>query len=475
MVEAQKWLTDNYENKKDNTEEIRINESTEEDIELEGKLTIDGYPNLQKIFLGGTKGITELSINNCPNVEVVFVSDNQITKIEGLANLTKLRKLSFGNNKIEEIDISQNKQLEMLHFAENPKDFKFINGIKELSKLTFVITTLLEQASGEDLKEIAEGLKLNVDGKTPEEMKEAIKNEVAKIEQNKTKLNDKLPGLLDSTATVDDAKLEEIKNNVDKGEKYQKLVDETTNAPIVDADKKEIDQTKLTDQLGKATDYEKLVNDNQDLVTDDGSKKIDQTKIDGLKTSKEKLEGALRNAGIDSNDNNLEKNLAMLKAQNWLDTKYPDKTIGGKIEVYDNMGVIEELIDGELLIDGYVNIEVINLERWDKIKDDELKGEITKVTIKNCPKLKKLKLNNNEISEIIFEGNFPDLVRLDATDNKLTEIDIKYSTKLTTINLDEAPGLDDKLDELKNRPTTDNSDQIKNLLGINPADDLPTN
>ena len=118
-------------------------------------------------------------------------------------------------------------------------------------------------------------------------------------------------------------------------------------------------------------------------------------------------------------------------AQNWLDTKYPDKKVSGKIELYDKNAEVVEELTGELLIEGYDNVEEINLENWDKVKDDELKGKITKVNINNCPKVKKFKLNNNEISEIIFKGNFPDLVRLDATDNKLTEIDISKIPNLT--------------------------------------------
>src|SRR5438128_876454 len=115
MVEAQQWLADNYKNK-DNAIEIRIDDG----IELDGKLMIDNYPKLKNIFLDDTKGITELKFNNCPNVEVVFVSDNKITKIEVLADLTKLRKLGFSNNNIKKIDISQNEQLEMLVFFNNP-------------------------------------------------------------------------------------------------------------------------------------------------------------------------------------------------------------------------------------------------------------------------------------------------------------------------------------------------------------------
>lgn len=299
MVKAQQWLTDNYENKKNETTEIRNNEN----IKLDGGLTIDNYSNLTKIFLGGSKGITELIINNCPNVEVIFVSDNQIIKIEGLPNLTKLRKLSFGNNKVEEVDVSQNKQLEMLTFFKNPSNLKFTNGIKGLTNLTFwnsdetfAITKFLEQASEEDLKGIAEELKLNVEGKTPSEMKQIIKNEAAKIEQNKTKINEKLPGLLDQAARVDDNKLAEIKDKVDKGEEYQKLVNELANAPIVDIDK--IDQTKLTDELKKTADYKKLATDNSDLVTDDG--KISQEKINGLKTASGDAKDAMSILGVDN-------------------------------------------------------------------------------------------------------------------------------------------------------------------------------
>ncbi|CAJ0844982.1 9105_t:CDS:10 [Entrophospora sp. SA101] len=622
MAEVQKWLEDNYKN---DTTEIRIGKG----VELEGKLTIDGYPNLKNIYLGGAKGITELDIKNCPNVEVIFVSRNQITKIEGLANLPKLQSLSFGNNKIEKIDISQNKQLETIAFAKNPTN---------LDDDTFAIKTLLEQASGADLKEIAKELNLNVDETaTPEDLKQIIKDEAAKIEQNKTKLNENLPGLLDKTAKVDDAKLEEIKNNVDKGEEYQKLVNEPTNAPIVDAGK--IDQTKLTDELKKAANYEKLVENenNKELVTDDG-KEIDQGKIDGLKTASgdaaaaipilgvdnlkpdtlntklggsklsdiptnlkdlleksKKMEDALNNAGINPNDPNMEKRLKELNlleetvieffgekyeeilkmpeyqnqklkinmtktAQSWLEAKYSNKTVGGKIELYDkNIEGVEELT-GELLIENYVNVEEIKLERRDERKHvsfrDRLKGQITKITIKNCPKVKELNLNNNKISEIIFEGEFPDLVRLDLIDNKLSEIDISKIPKLiwlaitrnpiakikglenstqlrsldelenrpTQVQLEEAVeaeakkyekhiapdkleeeaknkgmvskqeydkaeldkiqaeldkiknllGSLDEIDRLKKRPTSDNSDQIKDVLGLNPTDDLPT-
>jgi len=280
--EAKKWLTDNYESKKNSTEVISISEDTE----LEGELIIDGYPKLKSIFLDNAKKITQLKIDNCPDVEIVFVSDNQITKIEGLEKLTKLKRLSFGSNQIKEIDISKNTELEILVFFKNPSDLKFLNGIKNLSKLiimnsddTFAVTTLLNQASEKDLKEIAGKLNLNVDGKDSERMKKDIIDEIDKINQNHAKLNGKFPNLISDKNELDNGKLEKIKEDSDKGEKYQKLVDEKENDPIKDTAKKEIDQNKLKDVLGKAAEYDKLVTKNPNLV-DNG--KIDQGKIDQI-------------------------------------------------------------------------------------------------------------------------------------------------------------------------------------------------
>jgi len=180
-----------------------------------------------------------------------------------------------------------------------------------------------------------------------------------------------------------------------------------------------------------------------------------------------------------------------ITAQNWLDDKYPNKTVGGKIEVYDeNVEGVEELT-GELLIENYVNAEEINLERRDERKsgrNGKLKGQITKVTIKNCPKLKELKLNNNEIKEIIFEGEFPDLVQIDSIDNKLTEIDIskapklewlavtrnpitkikglEYATQLRNVILIDSPGFN-------GREYGEWKDAIKDILNVPLTDPLP--
>ncbi|CFW92858.1 Leucine rich repeat protein of unknown function [endosymbiont DhMRE of Dentiscutata heterogama] len=259
MVNTQTWLTDSYENKKNETTAIRISKGTE----LEGVLEIKDYPQLKEIFLGGAKGITELKIINCPTVETLFVSDNQITKIEGLTDLSKLKKLSFGGNKLEEIDISKNTELEMLYFRDNPATLKFANGIKNLSKLiswdsyqTFPLTKILDQANEEELKEIAKELGLDGEGKSLDEIKQAIKDELDKNKENKEKLEQELPGLFGTDGKVDESKLGEIKDKAEKGNNYDDLVEKNPDL-IVDG---KIDQSKLNDLNDKGKKFDDLKN-----------------------------------------------------------------------------------------------------------------------------------------------------------------------------------------------------------------------
>ena len=167
-------------------------------------------------------------------------------------------------------------------------------------------------------------------------------------------------------------------------------------------------------------------------------------------------------------------------AQNWLDTKYPDKNLSGKIELYNrNTGDSEELT-GELVIEGYVSIVEISFTRWGR------KGKITKVTIANCPQVKKIKFDNNEITEIVFKDKMSNLEWLDLPDNKLKEIDIsrvpnlerlflirnpdltkikglENATRLEEINLIDTPGLNGQ--EIKEW-----KEAINSALGSAPKD-----
>ncbi|CAG8714506.1 26727_t:CDS:2, partial [Racocetra persica] len=408
-------VIDSYKNE---TTAIRISKGTE----LEGVLEIKDYPQLKEIFLGGAKGITELKIINCPAVETLFVSDNQITKIEGLTDLSKLKKLSFGGNKLEEIDISKNTELEMLYFRDNPTALKFANGIKNLSKLI------------KELKEIAKELGLDGEGKSLDEIKQAIKDELDKNKQNKEKLEQELPGLFGTDGKVDESKLGEIKDKAEKGNNYDDLVEKNPDL-IVDG---KIDQSKLNDLNDKGKKFDDLKN-TMDAIGIDPNNVADATK--NIKELKALEESVIAYFGKDYKER--------LKVETY-QAYIEDKSIK-KIELYDEnrkAKAMEELT-GELVIKDYTELEEIDFKRWDK----KVKDKITKVTIENCPKVKNINFDNSETTEIIFQGSFPNLARLDLPDNKLTKIDVSKLPNLTNLNIARNPNLTEITDDLKNRPT----------------------
>jgi len=124
-------------------------------------------------------------------------------------------------------------------------------------------------------------------------------------------------------------------------------------------------------------------------------------------------------------------------AQSWLNAKYQDKSVD-KIEWYDKKGGAEEELTGELLIEGYTNIKEIDFKWWGKNK---VKNKITKVVIKNCPGVKRVYFNNNEITEITFEGTFNGLEWLELIDNKLTKIDVGKLPNLTSLYIARNPNI----------------------------------
>jgi len=136
-IKAQEWLEKNY--KKEETEisfilfKVNNEKNEENDIELEGELLVDDYSDLKTIDLSEAKGITKLTIKDCPNIEVINIYDNPITEIVGLGSLTKLRDLNFGNTEIREIDISKSTRLESLSLQKNGQEVK-INGFENIIK-----------------------------------------------------------------------------------------------------------------------------------------------------------------------------------------------------------------------------------------------------------------------------------------------------------------------------------------------------
>jgi len=143
---------------------------------------------------------------------------------------------------------------------------------------------------------------------------------------------------------VDDNKLTEIRTGVEKGNKYQALLNEPKNDPVKSTDKKEIDQAELT----KVIEAKKAVEDaiKKLGVTDLGTGldgKLNGKRLDEIpdnKTLKELIEefnkskGLLEKAGINPTDPNAEKKAEDLKKSKEAVDKLgldPDADIGKQI------------------------------------------------------------------------------------------------------------------------------------------------
>jgi Leucine-rich repeat (LRR) protein len=175
------------------------------------------------------------------------------------------------------------------------------------------------------------------------------------------------------------------------------------------------------------------------------------------------------------------------QAQQWLDTKYNNKQSGDSIKL-----LTSEELSGEIKIENYANTKEIILVRLEK--GSLSKGKISKVTIRNCQEVERVLLGRNEITEIVFDGDFPKLTHLGARDNQLSKIDLSKVSNLEILNIAGNPIGSQEIEKaikgltklkfvntpgfsLKNIADDHadwiNPDDIKNALGVKPTDPLP--
>jgi len=122
----------------------------------------------------------------------------------------------------------------------------------------------------------------------------------------------------------------------------------------------------------------------------------------------------------------------MTQAQQWLDSKYNNKQSTDDIKL-----LLSEELSGEIKIESYTNVKIINLVR---LENGSLsKGKIAKVIINNCPALEKVILGDNEITAIVFEGDFPNLTQLEVQGNQLKEIELSKLPNLEFLNIARNP------------------------------------
>src|SRR4051812_14037858 len=77
-----------------------------------------------------------------------------------------------------------------------------------------------------------------------------------------------------------------------------------------------------------------------------------------------------------------------MQAQQWLEENYPNKETVIKIN-REHFTKIE----GELVIENFPNLQKINVSSFRK-------GKLTKLKIVNCPQLRKLNCENNQLEEL---------------------------------------------------------------------------
>lgn len=79
----------------------------------------------------------------------------------------------------------------------------------------------------------------------------------------------------------------------------------------------------------------------------------------------------------------------MVKAQEWLENNYSNKETTTKIKRTH----FTEILEGELVIENFPNLQKINISSFRK-------GKLTKLKIVNCPQLRKLNCENNQLEEL---------------------------------------------------------------------------
>lgn len=220
MVDSQEWLEKKFNDKS-------VKEISSKKEELTGEIKIEGYSELEQINLYKSKEITKVTISGCPKVKYIDVSSNKIAELVGIEKLKDLERLNIGQNEIKGLNLLQNKKLKVVICYNNPlldgsidinDGLTFFNGSTVLNPVA--IST--KESYKAKLLELAKGLGIKEDelkDKTLKDVEKLVDDKVKELsgsKENLDKINEKLPGLIDETGKLDEDKLDEIKEKIDK-------------------------------------------------------------------------------------------------------------------------------------------------------------------------------------------------------------------------------------------------------------------
>ncbi|CAI2199142.1 16721_t:CDS:1 [Funneliformis geosporum] len=186
-LNIQEYLNNTY-NK--NTEQI-IFDNPALQLSEKGELVISDYPNLEEIYVTGSEHIKinnitkvtinncpkvkkinittfvdnkRLEINNCPNLEILYCRNNNLTNLDFLNNLNpkKLERLSLDDNNFPKQDLTiftKFKELKILAISGITKSSYFCGSLKPLQELKKLETLNI---NGTDITHGLEFLPYNV-------------------------------------------------------------------------------------------------------------------------------------------------------------------------------------------------------------------------------------------------------------------------------------------------------------------------
>jgi hypothetical protein len=132
MVNAQEWLDKNYPNKQE-TKEIKLDYREQ----VQGKLTISDYLNLERINIISQENLTQLQINDCPQLKQLIAQYSQLTNLD-LTGVPNLEKLHLSSNSLTNLDLSNNLGLEELDITNNnfpEQDLSWLSHLVNLKRL----------------------------------------------------------------------------------------------------------------------------------------------------------------------------------------------------------------------------------------------------------------------------------------------------------------------------------------------------
>ncbi|CAH1765282.1 1682_t:CDS:2 [Entrophospora sp. SA101] len=102
------------------------------------QLTINNCPQLEKINIRNSESLQQLTLNNLPKLRELYCSENKLTALE-INNCANLERINCSYNQLTQIKLPKGEKLELLSLAGNNlnQDLSFLSGLhlKNVSKL----------------------------------------------------------------------------------------------------------------------------------------------------------------------------------------------------------------------------------------------------------------------------------------------------------------------------------------------------